>query len=94
MFSIEGLRSAVVFVTYHTPVPADFANPHSQHLSFLGLGRHATTWAHLGRMLERATADLDDKLHARALVSAYIGYLEKHGMATDYPEYKDVASLA
>ncbi|HEY5721605.1 MAG TPA: hypothetical protein VIT45_04715 [Allosphingosinicella sp.] len=92
-FSTQGLTPALIFITHQTSVPADFADPQSQHPAYRGLGRYCSTWGQVGRMLYAATSNLGEALHARALVKAYISYLEKHGMANDYPDYKDLAGV-
>lgn len=93
-FPIDGIDPALVFVTHGTPVPADFANPNCLHKAYAGLRRYSSTWAHLGRILNRATCDVDEAFHARALVAAFTNYLEYHGMLNDYPEYSDLAGLS
>lgn len=93
-FGVSGLNRALIFVTHHTPIPTDFSNSRSQHPAYSGLGRHCSTWGHLARLLDKATIDLDDTLHARALVQAFKFYLEEQGMADEYPEYKDLAGLS
>jgi hypothetical protein len=92
-FRVAGLVPSLVFVTYGSATPADFVDRQSLHAAYSGLGRYCSTWGQLGRLLGAATADLDETLHARALVSGYNHYLENHGMADDYPEYSDLAGL-
>lgn len=92
-FSTPGLSPALVFVTHHTAVPADFLDSATEHPSYVGLGRHCSTWSHVGRLLDAVTSTLDESLHARVLVLAFQRYLEKHKMANDYPEYNDLAGL-
>lgn len=92
-FALKGLVPSLVFVTYGSATPADFVDRRVVHAAYRGLGRYCLTWGQLGRLLDTATAHLDQALHARALVSGYNHYLENHGMADDYPEYSDLAGL-
>lgn len=92
-FEVAGLVPSLAFVTFGSAVPADFVDRHGGHPAYEGLCRYCSTWGQLGRLLEQATAHLDEALHARALVSGYNNYLEFHGMADDYPDYSDLAAL-
>lgn len=92
-FEVAGLSPSLVFVTYGSAAPADFMDRNSRHPAYQGLRRYCSTWGQLGRLLDKATAHLDETLHARALVLGYNHYLENHGMADDYPEYSDLAGL-
>ena len=93
-FSFDGICPALVFVTHGTLVPAEFPDPNCLHPAYAGLRRCSSTWAHLARILHRATNDLDEAFHARALVKAFTNYLEHHGMLSDYPGYSDLAGLS
>ena len=92
-FTVPGLKPGLVFVTHYTPVPADFMDRRGRHPAYGELSRHCSTWGHLARILDAASNGMPDTLHARALIKSYIDYLEEHGMANDYPDYKDLSGL-
>lgn len=92
-FSRCDLQPALVFITHQTPVPADFADMQNSHAAYRGLDRCHSTWGQVGRMINEATQGLDETSHARALVLCFIHYLTEHGMANEYPEYRDLAGL-
>lgn len=92
-FDVPGLLPSLVFVTFGSMTPSDFVSRDSNHAAYRGLGRYCSTWGQFGRHLDAVTAHLGEALHARALVTEFIDYLEYHGMADDYPEYSDLAGL-
>lgn len=89
-----GLQKSLVFVSHGTPVPAGFRPCENEHPAYRGLGRACSSWSAIARLLEETTGDFDASLHFRALICAYQAFLEEHGMAEDYPEYMDFATLA
>ena len=85
---------ALVFITHGTQAPDDFKTPDDNHPSYGKLGRICGTWGSLADLLEEVSSDFDDALHFRELIKAYHTFLKEHGMADDYPEYRDYSDLA
>ncbi|MDB5709851.1 MAG: hypothetical protein JWL96_1921 [Sphingomonas bacterium] len=93
-FNAFGLTKALVFVTHHTSVPADFLDQNNEHPAYAGLDKIPSSWGHLAKILAEATATLESSSLSRGLVEAYKAYLEQRGMANEYPRYRDLASLS
>ena len=93
-FDRADLSQALVFVTHGTPAPDDFRKHGRSHPAYGSLGRVCETWGSLTKLIDEVSSDFSDDLHFRALLSALQTFLEDHGMADEYPEYRDYAALA
>lgn len=92
-FEAPGMARSLIFLTHHTLPPVDFTAQHSAELGYRNLSRHVATWGSVARSLDRATADIDRGSHVRALVEAYIEFLEENSLSEEYPNSQDVALL-
>lgn len=93
-FDQADLSQALIFVTHGTLAPDDFRKHGRSHPAYGSIGRVCETWGSLAKLIDDVSSDFSDDLHFRALLSAYQTFLEDHGMADEYPEYKDYAALA
>lgn len=93
-FDQADLSQALVFVTHGTLAPDDFSKHGRSHPAYGSLGRVCETWGSLAKLIDEVSSDFSDELHFRALLSALQTFLEDHGMADEYPEYRDYAALA
>lgn len=92
-FSAPAMQRALIFLTHHTLPPVDFTMQSSAELGYQSLSRHVATWGSIARSLNRATASLSPEYHARALVDAYVEFLEDNSLSDEYPNSQDVALL-
>ena len=93
-FDRADLSQALVFVTHGTLAPDDFRKHGRSHPAYGSLGRVCETWGSLAKLIDEVSSDFSDDLHFRALLRALQTFLEDHGMADEYPEYRDYAALA
>lgn len=93
-FDRPQLNQTLVFITHGTSAPSDFKVKGLSHQAYGELGRVETTWAEIAAILDELSDDYDNALHFRVLINSYRGFLEEHGMADEYPEYRDYAALA
>lgn len=93
-FDRPQLNQTLVFITHGTPAPSDFKVRGPSHPAYGALGRVEKSWGEIAAILDEVTSEYDNELHFRALINAYQEFLEEHGMADEYPEYRDYAALA
>lgn len=93
-FDRPQLKQTLVFITHGTPAPSDFKVTSSSNPAYSELDTQEKTWSKVAEILDEITADYDSALHFRVLISAYRSFLKEHGMADEYPEYRDYAALA
>jgi hypothetical protein len=93
-FDRPQLNQTIVFITHGTPAPSDFKVRGPSHPAYGSLGRVEKSWGEIAAILDEVTSEHDNELHFRALINAYQEFLEEHGMADEYPEYRDYAALA
>lgn len=93
-FQIEGLEQAVGFITYHTPVPADFIAVSRVDDGYNGIARFNSSWGGIATKLVSVTSSEPEQFHSRNMAEAFSTYLKEYSMEHEYPTYQDIGLLA
>lgn len=78
------MPQALVFVTHITPPPTDFRDPGKAEL-YHHLRRIPLAWGDLARRMANLVAGMPENHHSRAIVGAFLSYLENQDMSHEFP---------
>lgn len=85
------LPRALVFVTHITPSPLDFRDPSKADV-YHNVRRVHISWGDMARRMAALVAGLPEDNHARAIVGAFLFYLENQDMSHEFPSSSSLAA--